>query len=215
MPLFVKKEISKDVSLAIWEITESLENLLSLYSIKKKEINTFNLITNEGRKKQWIATRLALSELDQSQNLVIAHNNDRSPYLNDTRFSISISHTQNFVAVILGKGQNLGVDIEQINPRIYKIRHKFCSDAENKYLTDDELLLPRLYVIWSAKEALFKIYGKGNLDFRKNLSIEPFIFNPPGILKTQINCNDLCEEVELNYDQVKDHILVYGMNEFK
>lgn len=215
MPLIKKYTIATNIHLAVWEISESLDELLIDYTINENETAAFESISNEGRKKQWLATRKLLFELTKNTNLWIAHDDNRKPILNDEQLSLSISHTSNYVAILLGKNIRLGIDIEKLTPRIYKIKHKFCSETENEYLADDENLLARLYIIWSAKESLFKMYGKGNLDFKKNLFIHPFEFNPPGSLKAHIKCNDIDAEVELYYDQIGDHVLVYGMSHLK
>ena len=212
MPLILRNKIAQDVELAVWEITESLDELLNGFVFHENEKKVFDSFTYEGRKKQWLITRKLLLELSGNSFLWIAHDDNRRPYLNDETLSISISHTQNYVAVLLGENISLGIDIEKLSPRIYKIRKKFCSDAEDEYLTDDENLLPSLYLIWSAKESLFKMYGEGNLDFRKNLYVHPFVFNPPAKLKTTIHCKNVNAEVELFYDQINDHVLVYGMS---
>lgn len=215
MPLIKKNTIASNVQLAIWEINETLDELSENFPINENERESYEAITNENRKKQWLVTRKLLKVLSSNPNLWIAHDDNRKPVLNDESLLISISHTQNYVAILLGKNIQLGIDIEKLTPRIYKIRHKFCSEVENDFLTDDENLMSRLYVIWSAKESLFKMYGKGNLDFRKNLCIQPFEYNPPAKLKTNIYCNDLDIEIDLFYDQIGDHILVYGMSHLK
>ena len=215
MPLIKKNTIAPNINLAVWEIKESLDELLIDYTINEKEKAAFESITNEGRKKQWLATRKLLFILSNNPNLWITHDDNRKPVLNDEQLTISISHTSNYVAILLGENIKLGIDIEKLTSRIFKIKHKFCSETENEYLADDENLMSRLYIIWSAKESMFKMYGKGNLDFRKNLYIQPFEFNPPGTLEAHIKFNDLDTEVELYYDQIGDHVLVYGMSHLK
>jgi 4'-phosphopantetheinyl transferase len=215
MPLIRNNKIAENIFLAVWEITESLDELHQNFLINEKEMQAYEAISNEGRKKQWLVTRKLLYALTNNPNLWISHYGNRKPYLNDENLSISISHTSNYVAILLGENIKLGIDIEKLTSRIYKIRNKFCSETENEYLTDDENLLPRLYLIWSAKEALFKMYGEGNLDFRKNLHIQEFEFSPPGKLKTKIKCHEIDTEVELYYDQIGDHVLVYGMTHLK
>jgi len=215
MPLIKKNTLAANIHLAVWEISETLDELLHDFVINENEKEAFDLFINEGRKKQWLVTRKLLFELTKNSNLWIAHDDNRKPILNDEHLSISISHTHNYVAILLGENIHLGIDIEKLTPRIHKIRHKFCSDTENKFLTDDETLLQRLYIIWSAKESLFKMYGEGGLDFRKNLHIHPFEYNPPGKLQTNIQCHNLDTEVELYYDQICNHVLVYGMSHLK
>lgn len=215
MPLIIKNKVSDNSVLTIWKVEESLDDLLFDFCFKEDEHKMFSSITNEGRKKQWLITRILLSELSGSEDLWITYDDNRKPHLNNIKYSISISHTQDYVAILFGENVQLGIDIEKLHPRIYKIRNKFCSETENSYLTDDEFLLSRLYLIWSAKEALFKMYGKGNLDFRKNLHIHPFEFKPPGKLATKIKYKDVDVSVELLYNQINDHVVVYGMSHLK
>jgi phosphopantetheinyl transferase len=192
-----------------------LDELLDGFVMHENECESYEAIKNEGRKKQWLVTRKLLWVLSNNPNLWIAHDDNRKPVLNDKHLSISISHTQDYVAILLGENIHLGIDIEKLTPRIHKIRHKFCSKIENEFLIDDKHLLSKLYIVWSAKESLFKIYGKGNLDFKKNLYVYPFEIKPPGKITTKIKCSDLDISIELFYDQIGDHILVYGMSHLK
>src|SRR5258706_451592 len=38
-----------------------------------------------------------------------------------------------------------------------------------------ETRIETLHVIWGAKEVLFKIHGKGGLDFKKQMHVHPFV----------------------------------------
>ncbi len=51
-------------------------------------------------------------------------------------------------------------------------------------------------MLWSAKEVIYKIYGKKSLDFKDNLRILPFEYQHQGEIKGQLILNnDIC-----NYD---------------
>ena len=106
----------------------------------------------------------------------------------------------------------LGIDIESIRDRILKIKHKFISDNENQFLSSEKDYLEQLYVLWSAKESLFKLYGKGNLDFRKNLHINNFNFKNKGEISGKIIINDYLHLIKLYYEKIEDHILVYCLD---
>ena len=41
-------------------------------------------------------------------------------------------------------------------------------------------LAKMILINWSAKEAIFKLYGKGNLDFKKNIEIPYFELSEKG-----------------------------------
>jgi phosphopantetheinyl transferase len=69
----------------------------------------------------------------------------------------------------------VGVDIELVSPRIIAISHKFLHHNEKAFL-NDWIQLPKMHlelttVLWSAKEAIYKWYGHGELDFRQHMQL--------------------------------------------
>lgn len=74
--------------------------------------------------------------------------------------------------MILSKRFPVGIDIEAQRPQIRKLSVKFVSETEQlrwgNGLTDEAL-----HLIWGAKEVLYKLYSKGGLDFKTDLSIVP------------------------------------------
>ena len=61
------------------------------------------------------------------------------------------------------------------------IAHKFIN--ENDVITaDEEQRKYHLYIHWCAKEALYKICDKQDINFRDNLTIEPFEPMERGVL---------------------------------
>ena len=74
----------------------------------------------------------------------------------------------------------MGVDIEKISDQIIRIRHKFVTEQESQviqsFLSSTYYQRPRaneqLTLLWSCKEAVFKWYGRGNVDFRKNMMVQ-------------------------------------------
>ena len=72
--------------------------------------------------------------------------------------------------------------MELIQPKIEIVKHKFLSEQEQKLLpvTTPQLLT----LLWSCKEAVYKWYGKGEIDFKKNMVIkEIFTHGESGIIK--------------------------------
>ncbi len=210
MPLFSIKDLEQgNTKLGVWKITESANKLLPLLTLQKEEIETYDRFSNENRKKQWIASRLILAELFKDNKISITYKDNGKPHLSCGERNISISHTAEFVAVIVSSNAQLGIDIEKIQPRILRVRHKFVSEAESKFIDESSSLLEQLYVIWSAKETLYKLHGIGNLDFRTNLNIEPFSFQGNGCAYAQISTHKSTTKYKLKYEQIEDHLLVY------
>ncbi len=211
MPRIRTNQFEGNMVLGVWKITESVDDLLLLKSLNAFEDSEFKKISNTNRKRQWLSTRVLLNELCGS-NQIIHHTESGVPFIESSKLKISISHTTNYVAVMLSEKFELGIDIEAINPRALKVKHKFLSEEELSALLNGKNELEKICTAWSAKESLFKLYVKGNLDFREHLKLSPFEFLPPGKIEASIHCNNYKSDFELVYDQIEDHILVYGMN---
>lgn len=210
MPLILNTEIAdRQAKLGIWEIQESLEFLKSNVRLSKNEELTFEKIKNENRKKQWLASRIILDKISETNKLSIVYKENGQPLIKDGTHQISISHTTKYVAVILSQFLNVGIDIEGIHPRVLKIRHKFVSNEEDHYLNNSQNLEESLILIWSAKEALFKMHGKQNVDFRKNITIKPFKIQPIGEIESLFSIDNNARSHHLHYKKIHDHMLVY------
>ena len=145
-------------TIAIWEITETLEELLKLAN----KTSTTEFIS-EKRQKEWIASRLLLNEINP--NYVIAYNVFGAPELNNNNSYISISHTNKLVTIIISQ-QKVGIDIEAISTKALKVSSKFVSINNIKGLTDAKATL-----IWACKEAVFKWHQKGEVDFISDIKL--------------------------------------------
>ncbi len=210
MPFILNQEIeNKQARLAVWEINEPIGILHSMVKLNFNEQNLFCEIRNENRAKQWLVSRIILDHISGNKELSIIYEESGRPLIKDEHFHISISHTSRFVAVILSKNLKVGIDIEGVHDRILKIRSKFVSSEENIFLKEDNSLVENLILIWSAKEALFKMDGKGNMDFRKNISIKPFNLQETGLITGAISKDKLVHDFSLSYQKIKDHIMVF------
>lgn len=91
----------------------------------------------------------------------LRHNEEGKPLLDD--YKISISHTVNrnggFVAVILSKGNDVGIDIEYVSDRVMKIASRFLRIDEQPRSVVDHL------VYWCAKETAYKLFSVDDLTY--------------------------------------------------
>lgn len=98
----------------------------------------------------------------------------RKPFLPDERFHFSISHCGDFAAVIVSRTHRVGIDIEIPVDVIGRIRDKFLSPEELEtfgLMAHPETDYSKMTLLWSAKEAVFKWYGLGGVDFRKHIRL--------------------------------------------
>lgn len=140
-------------------------NINSTYLTDKEELYLKNL-TNENRKQEF----LQLREIKNKTigKIEIQYKNDGKPFLTDSGDYISISHSQNFIG-FLKAPFNVGLDIEEINERVIKVKQRFLN-ANEQLLFGPSLL--NLTIAWTLKEALFKLNERKGIDFRKELLIE-------------------------------------------
>ena len=88
---------------------------------------------------------------------------------------------------------------------------KFLRDEEKNSLKESNYL-EHLHVYWGAKEALYKAYGRKQLDFKEHISIEPFEFNlRNGKCFGTVHKENYFADFELRYEQIADYILVYAI----
>lgn len=75
---------------------------------------------------------------------------------------LSFTHSGNYLFAAVAD-QPVGIDLQFRSPKLERIQHKFVTDDEGRWAAEDPG--SRLLYLWSAKEAVFKIYGE-NLPFK-------------------------------------------------
>ncbi len=94
------------------------------------------------------------------------------PYFDDHRPHINYSHSPSHFLWGEHAERPIGVDTENFRDQILKIAPKFCTPEELEWAENGnnrELLT----LIWSSKESIFKAYGMGDLDFKKQIKLLP------------------------------------------
>jgi len=176
MPVFFQKN-ENDSQILIWEICESCDELLSqLNTISTEE---YNSIRTTKRKKEYLVARLALKKILGCE-VNIQHHPSGQPYVS-SEMHISITHSGCWLAVIVNQTHEVGIDIEVTTEKIRKLYTRFMSHREQAEFNNGENL-QQLHLIWSAKEALYKIIGQTAVDFANQLYIHPFLLENTGCI---------------------------------
>lgn len=196
-------------SAGVWQIEESESYFLSdlhLYEEERQELRTLS----DRKRIQWLASRHLLHLLtNEEKRLVTSKDNFGKPFLIDSSLHISLSHSEDVVAAIIGKFP-IGIDVQMKVDKLYRIKNRFLSEQEVSEMgngNDHELL----HLYWGAKECLFKAYGRGQVDFKKHLYIEPVIDKLQ--FYGSINKPDYQKRFLLKCVQILDFILVYILDE--
>ena len=100
MALFLQHQ-GEDCHWAVWKLEETLEELFSLFPDSRKYRQEVEKFSSAHRRLEWCAVRVLLYTILGVEK-EIRYQDSGKPYLADKSFSLSISHTKGYVAVILG-----------------------------------------------------------------------------------------------------------------
>lgn len=201
MPIYQINNVSETVKVGVWKITETEKKLLNTLTNKGFDQSTIYETKNKQRLKQWLATRILLSHF--FDNTTILYDNLGKPHL-DNGWHISISHSNEFVAINLNKKCDCGIDIEKITPKVERINHKFLNPLDLQTITS----LEHLTLYWGAKESLYKYYGKKEVLFIENLFIHNFSENE-NTFNGEIKMPDFQKKIPMAWENIEGFMLVY------
>ena len=90
MALYLKKELENKAEIAVWQITETEEELKTLSSTPSDEIEEISWIKSETMRKQRLAVRALLNELFD-EKVYLSHHDNGKPFLENRVTNISIT----------------------------------------------------------------------------------------------------------------------------
>lgn len=203
----MKTEILPECLLGVWEITEdydSLHAMVNLATVEKAKLDSFR---NISRKLEWLSVR-ALAKNMLGNDTRIIYNADNKPFVKGFTHNISISHSNNLTAVLLSPDKLVGIDLEFMSGKIGKVADKFINSRE--VITEDpKLIKNHLYLHWCAKEAMYKICDKQDINFRDGLTVHPFSPEEQGFMKGSVTNESGQENFELEYLLHDNYALVW------
>ncbi|MBA7533795.1 hypothetical protein ES705_26039 [subsurface metagenome] len=207
MPLIFKEKFQGDCLFGIWEIKETYEDLLSEVHLFPGERERLLGFRSGARKIEFLSVRILLKALIGICGPIVYSDNNK-PYLHQSEYRISISHSRTLTSIMLSKTKKVGIDLEYMSHKISKIQHKFINDDE--YITPDPLKQKyHLYIHWCAKEALYKVCDKQDINFKKNLTIESFEPQDVGIIYGWVDNKFWHDKFELDYFTINKFVVVY------
>lgn len=159
------------------------------------------------REREQLGTQYLLKQLLKLTEVPLEYTPQRKPYLKGRTEHISISHSHDKLAVIVNRQEPTGIDIELIRDKIRNIQHKFLSDKE---LLEANNEVDKLLTYWAAKEALYKVYGLKEVEFRSHLMVE---WSGEKELRGQIVLKDFVKTYRLAVETIESYKLVYVLHE--
>lgn len=162
MPIIKHWKDHKAQELIIWEITEeetffTLETGLTSSKIHYK------------KRLEYLASRLALKILLPELKLEdIMIDSEGKPHIHNSELHFSISHSFPYIAVIIDNEKSVGIDIQTKQDKILRLQSKFLSEFEMELCNNN---IDNITLAWCYKEAMYKKYGKGGIDFKLHMPI--------------------------------------------
>lgn len=209
MPIILEKVYTDNLYLAVWKIDElhdELQAMLPSEILTDAELAT---IHHPQKQMEFFSSRLTIKHLANKLGFKykgIKKDEFGKPYLVGTDWQMSLTHTLRYVAVAIHPTKAVGLDIEKPSDKLKRIEHKFLSESEIEDANSD---IRKLCIYWSAKETLYKIYGKRKVFFIENLFVYPFEENAVSI-KGFIKMPSFEREVEMFIEEIDEYILVVG-----
>ena len=178
--------------------------MVNLAPVEKNKLDSFK---NISRKVEWLSVRALVKNM-LGKDTRILYNAENKPFVKGNSHNISISHSNNLTAVLISPDKKVGIDLEYMTGKISKVADKFIND--NEKITDNpELSKYHMYLHWCAKEALYKIVDKQDINFRDGFTIAPFTPEEHGFMNGIVVNGHGKEDIELEYLQHENYALVW------
>ena len=207
MAIIVNEHLDCGCQLGIWKIAEDYDNLLSRVALTGEEYETLERFTFIPRRLEWLSVRVLLNEMT-NRDLTIMYNGNRKPFIKGNSYYLSISHSRDLTSILLSQDKKVGIDLEYMSHRIGSIAHKFINDND-VVTTDEEQRKYHLYIHWCAKEALYKICDKQDINFKENLTIEAFEPMEKGVIRGRVQNKSRDELFRMDYFSLGNYVVVY------
>ena len=209
MALYLRKRLDNKAEIAVWQITETEEELMNITSVPTVELEEIMLFRSESQRRQKLAVRALINEVFE-EKMYLNHHDNGKPYLENCATTISITHTEKYVAIIIHDDEEVGIDIESLDRNFAAVEKKALSEDEIEDLEDDDKKNEQLAIYWCAKEAIFKRMSQNRVDVAEQIEVEKFNGRKEGELEaTFIHKDEYEEEFELEYMIFDRHVLVW------
>ena len=170
VPLLYQENIGEHTRLALWKIEEEEAFFSATVPVHRP-------IAHPHKRLQHLAGRYLLTHLYPGfPSALILIAGTRKPFLEGQPYQFSISHAGDYAACIVSTCCNAGIDVELASEKVTAIRRKFLSQHDAQALcpgsNEPAPGMTELTIAWSTKEAVYKGYGKGEVDFKRDIVLE-------------------------------------------
>ena len=208
MALYLRKRLDNKAEIAVWHVTETEEELKSITSVPTDEMEEISLFRSESQRRQKLAVRALINEVFE-EKMYLNHHDNGQPYLENCATNISITHTENYVAIIIHDDEEVGIDVESLDRDFSVVEKKALSEDEIDDLEKDKRN-EQLAIYWCAKEAIYKRMSQNRVVYAEQIEVEKFNVRKEGELEaTFIHKDEHEEEFDLEYMMFDRHVMVW------
>lgn len=198
---------SSDFEVLIWDIIEPLSFFVDSLELTDNE---FLLLQQKYRKplafQQWLASRCGLQELFKISHRAFQKSDTGKLELKNKAYQLSLSHSDTYIAVAKSK-QVIGLDLQVPSPKLERIASKYLAPELLVELQKSPNYIDYLHIYWGIKEALFKAYGLGKVDFIQHLHIEAFDYTSKGKTRATILKPNFKASYQVFYEKTTNYYL--------
>jgi phosphopantetheinyl transferase len=173
MPQIFSTNLDSSGNILLWQAEEESAWFKERLNLLPELWEEYESLANDAIQHRWLASRFALQHVSQQFPLKLIKEPSGKPILLESENHISLSHCEGYVAVIHAE-VSVGIDVERVSQRVQKIKNYFLRDEEIALLGEEN---ETLILAWSAKESIFKWYGKQNLGYKSQLCIRSIDFD--------------------------------------
>ena len=136
--------------------------------ITAADVASASRFQNERRRTEHLAWRRVVRR-ELGRDVVIDYNEVGAPVVNLEATHLSVAHGAGRVAVAIAN-KRVGIDIESLERNFESISSRYMSAEEQALSTHKEWGA----MVWTAKEALYKLYGERGLDLKCDIVLTAY-----------------------------------------
>lgn len=136
--------------------------------ITAEDVASASRFQNERRRNEHLAWRRVVRR-ELGRKISIGYNEVGAPVVDVPNTYISVAHGAGCVAVVISDSR-VGVDIERADRDFGSVSSRYMSESEVQLSSSE--CWPAM--VWTAKEALYKLYGRRGVELRDELQIESY-----------------------------------------
>lgn len=136
--------------------------------VTAQDVASASRFQNDKRRREHLAWRRIVRQ-ELGTNIAIDYNAVGAPTVDAPNTYISVSHGADMVAVAIAD-ESVGVDIEALDRNFDRVKSRYMSDMESAISDHKDWAA----MVWSAKEAIYKLYGRREVDLMDDIHITAY-----------------------------------------